>query len=217
MSDIDLEQMITAVREYFPSLTLKEQQIAFQAYQLLAKGAPVTRQQLASRLQLSLSPVSETLDRWWGVQFDAADRIIGFWGLTLQPTTHRLHINGRVLYTWCAWDTLFIPLILRATAQIESQCPVSQEPIHLTVTPSQVTTVEPDSTTLSFLTPDAGAVKDNIVSNFCHYVFFMSSRDAGTQWIEAHPGTFMMSIEDAFVLGQRITAIQYADVIDRGE
>jgi len=68
MSDINLEQMITAVREYFPSLTLKEQQIAFQTYQLLAKGAPVTRQQLASRLQLSLDPVSETLDRWWGIR-----------------------------------------------------------------------------------------------------------------------------------------------------
>lgn len=215
MDNIDLEKMVTAVREYFPSLSLEEQQLAVQTYQLLAMGTPVARQQLASRLQLSLDSVSETLDRWWGVQFDAADRIIGFWGLTLQPTTHRLCINEQLLYAWCAWDTLFIPLILHATAQIESRCPVTRELIHLTVTPNQVTTVEPDSTTLSFLTPDAGAVKDNIVANFCHYVFFISSRDAGTQWIEAHPGTFLMSIEDAFILGQRITAIQYADVIDR--
>jgi len=215
MDNIALEQMVAAVRDYFPSLTPEEQQIAVQTYQLLATGVPVTRQQLAGSLQLSLDTVAETLDRWWGVQFDEQDRINAFWGLTLQPTAHRLHINEYTLYTWCAWDTLFVPLILRTTAQIESRCPISKELIHLTVTPSQVTTVEPDSAVLSFLNPDTGDVKDNIVANFCHYVFFISSRDAGTQWIEAHPGTFFMSIEDAFILGQRITAIQYADVIDR--
>jgi len=215
MGDIDLEQMVAAVRDYFPSLSPEEQRIAVQTYQLLATGAPVSRQQLASALQLSLDTVTETLDRWWGLQFDKQDRIIAFWGLTLQPTIHSLHINERTLYSWCAWDTLFIPLILRSTTQIESQCPVSKEMIKLTVTPSQVTTVEPDSAVLSFLTPDTGDVKDNIVANFCHYVFFMSSRDAGAQWVEAHPGTFLMSIEDAFILGRRITAMQYADVTDR--
>ena len=215
MDNSDLEQMVSAVRDYFPSLTPEEQQIAVQIYQLLAKGSPVTHQLLASRLQLSLDTVSGTLDRWWGVQFDEQDRINAFWGLTLQPTIHRLQINGHTLYTWCAWDTLFIPLILRSTTQVESQCPVSKELIHLMVTPSRVTAVEPDSAVLSFLTPDSGDVKDNIVANFCHYVFFMSSRDAGAQWIEAHPGTFLMSIEDAFILGRRITAMQYADVTGR--
>lgn len=215
MDNMDLEQMVAAVQDYFPTLTPEEQQIAVQTYQLLATGAPVTRQQLASSLQLSLDTVSETLDRWWGVQFDEQKRIIAFWGLTLQPTTHRLHMNERTLYTWCAWDTLFVPLILRITAQIASQCPVSKALIHLTVTPGQVAAVKPDSAVLSFLMPDAGAVKNNIVANFCHYVFFMSSRDAGAQWVEAHPGTFLMSIEDAFILGQKIIAKQYADVIDR--
>ena len=214
MDNVDLEQTITTVRGYLPSLSRTEQQIAVATYRLLAKGTPVTRRQLASRLQLSLVTVSDTLDRWWGVHFDDEDRIVGFWGLTLQPTTHRLRINEQVLYTWCAWDTLFVPSILGDMAQIESQCPVRKERIHLTVTPSRVTAVEPESAVLSFLTPDAGAVKDNIVTNFCHYVLFMSSREAGAQWTEAHPGTYLMSIEDGFTLGQRITATQYADAVD---
>lgn len=214
MPDINLEQRVKATRKYFPTLTREEQHIAVQIYQLLAKGAPITRRQLAGHLQLPLETISHALDHWWGIHFDDKGRIIGFWGLTLQPTTHRLSIKGNVLYTWCAWDALFIPLILRATAQIESQCPVRKQPIQLTVTPGQVTTVAPDSAVLSFLTPDSAAVIDNIVANFCHYIFFISSSEVGSQWVKDNPGTYIMSINDAFILGQRIVAMQYADAID---
>ena len=149
MDNTDIEQIVAAVRDYFPALNPEEQQIAVQIYQLLAKGAPVTRQQLASSLQLPLQTISATLDSWWGIRFDATGRIIGFWGLTLQPTTHRLCFNTQQLYTWCAWDTLFVPLILGINTQIESRCPVSKERIRLGVTPDQVTAIDPDSASTS--------------------------------------------------------------------
>jgi alkylmercury lyase len=214
MDPLDLEQTVTAIRDYFPSLTPQEQRIAVSAYRLLALGSPVTRAALAGAVNLPLDIVSKTLNGWWGIQFDDADRVIGFWGLTLQRTAHRLRINDQALYTWCAWDTLFVPSIVGEVAYIESRCPASDEPIHLAVTPNQVTAVSPEHAVLSFITPDADAVKDDIITNFCHYVFFMSSREAGTRWVVAHPGTYLMSISDAFTLGQKINRMQYADAID---
>ncbi len=38
-----------------------------------------------------------------------------YWGLAIAETKHRLEVDGRALYTWCAWDSLFLPEILQRT------------------------------------------------------------------------------------------------------
>src|SRR3989442_9036358 len=41
---------------------------------------------------------------------DKQGRIIGFGGLAVREMPHRFKVDGRTLYTWCAWDSLFIPV-----------------------------------------------------------------------------------------------------------
>jgi alkylmercury lyase len=40
---------------------------------------------------------------------------------------HRFEINGLTLWTWCAWDSLFIPEILAQTARVASRDPETGE------------------------------------------------------------------------------------------
>lgn len=40
---------------------------------------------------------------------DGEGRVLGFGGLTVAPMHHRFEVGGRILWTWCAWDSLFIP------------------------------------------------------------------------------------------------------------
>jgi len=81
-------------------------------------------------------------------------RIIAFWGLSLPDTAHTLEVNGVRLHAWCAWDTLFLPGILHASAEVRSLDPQTEEAVELIVTPRGVTGCSHADITISFLIPN---------------------------------------------------------------
>jgi alkylmercury lyase len=147
------------------------------------------------------------------VYYDGEERITGYWGLALPQMAHRFLIDGKTLYAWCAWDTLFIPELLGQTVRVESNCPETRRRIRLTVAPQGVSDLDPPGAVMSLLTPEATKVRENVVANFCHYVHFFHSAEAGENWISEHPGTFILSIEEAFALGKGKNAAQYKDAL----
>jgi hypothetical protein len=66
-----------------------EQQLALTLYRPLADGEPVEHADLAARAGVPPEHVSELVGRWPGVYADDSDRIIDFWGLSIQPMAHR--------------------------------------------------------------------------------------------------------------------------------
>ena len=77
---------------------------------------------------------------------DGDDGIIGIVGLSLNKDwAHKFEVRGNSLRTWCAWDTLFIPLLLAETAVVESESPVSGDLIRVTVSPEGVKDTSPEA------------------------------------------------------------------------
>jgi alkylmercury lyase len=113
------------------------------------------------------------------------------------------------LWTWCAWDSLFIPELLDTTAHVESPDPDTGEVVRLDVGPRGVTTVEPGTAVVSFLMPDAmefDKSATNVMATFCNFVFFFASRKSGERWVAKHPGTFLYSLDEAVALARRLNA-----------
>ena len=189
------------VADAFPNLSTTEQRIALGLYRLLAEGEPVSPDRVAQHLDLSTNLVREIFDSWPAVYFDDEKNVVGFWGLALQEMPHRFKVKGRQLYTWCAWDSLFIPELLGRTAEVESTCPTSGEIISLTVSPTRVENFSPDSAVVSFLSPTT-SFDMNIIAGFCHYVLFFSSEESGTQWIVNHKDTFLLTLNEAHEIGR---------------
>jgi len=189
------------VADAFPDLSATDQRIAVGLYRLLAEGEPVSPDRLAQHLDLSAHLVKEVLDSWPAVYFNDESDVIGFWGLALQEMPHRFKVNGRQLYTWCAWDSLFIPELLGKTAEVESTCPTSGEIISLTVSPTRVENFSPEGAVVSFLSPTT-SFDMNVIAGFCHYVLFFSSEESGKQWIANHEGTFLLTLEQAHEIGR---------------
>ncbi len=185
----------------FPKLSAPEQRIALGLYRLLAKAEPVSSNRLAQHLDLSTNLVREVLNSWPAVYFDDEKNVIGFWGLAVQEMPHRFKVDGRQLYTWCAWDSLFIPELLGKTAEVESTCPVSGEIISLTVSPRRVKNFSPDSAVVSFLNPTT-SFDMNVIAGFCHYVLFFNSEDSGNEWIANHKDTFLLTVDEAHEIGR---------------
>jgi alkylmercury lyase len=184
--------------------------VAVKLYRLLADGSPVPLARLANALNLPGDTVSEILSRY-ATFSDGQGAIIGFGGLTVaEMLPHRFQVEGRTLYTWCAWDSLFIPGILGRPAEVTSRDPITRTPISMRVAPDGVTDVRPQDAVVSFLAPDR-TFDRNVIANFCRFVHFFSAPETGRAWTAQHPGTFLLSIEDAFMLGQLTNARKFGD------
>ncbi len=190
------------VADAFPDLSATEQKrIALGLYRLLAEGEPVSSDRVAQHLDLSTNLVREVFDSWPAVYFDDEKSVIGFWGLAVQETPHRFKVDGRQLYAWCAWDSLFIPELLGKTADVESTCPISGETISLTVGPTRVENFSPDGAVISFLSP-ATSFDMNVIAGFCHYVLFFNSEESGNKWLANHKDTVLLTLDEAREIGR---------------
>ncbi len=141
------EELVNAARENFANEDLLQRLAAvFPTWKLLAEGQPVSPERIAKTLNRPVDEVRDDLGRveefgFFG--YDEDSNIVNFFGLELDRTAHRLDIGGQELFAGCAVDSLFIPAFVGKTATVESECPVSGTEIRLTVTPEQVTDVEP--------------------------------------------------------------------------
>jgi len=142
---------------------------------LLACGHPVTRERLATVLQMTAEQVAEVLASLADLEVDPSGNVVG-WGLTFIPTPHRFRVNGRTFYTWCALDALTYPALLRLTAGVESSCPVSGTPVTLSVMPTGVHDLIPASAVVSVVIPGQGNTCNGDRDSFCNQSLF-SARD----------------------------------------
>jgi alkylmercury lyase len=198
-----------------PKLESAERRIAVGLYRLLAEGGPVSPGRLAETLNLSESIVGDTLSKWPGVYYDDTGAVVGFWGLALAAISpHRFRVDGRTMYTWCAWDSMFIPGILGKIARVESTDPLTKEKISLVVEPEGVKKLEPADTVVSFLAPN-GVFDADVIQSFCHFVHFFGSRESGERWISEHKGTLLLSIAEAYELGRVTNARNFGEVQKR--
>ena len=167
----------------------------------LAAGDPVPAEALAAATGRSAAGIASFLSGRPNVQRDHAGRVVGFGGLSIRPTSHHFEIAGRTLYTWCAWDTLFLPAILGETAGVRSVCPASGAAVRLSVGPNAILDVSPPDVVLSFPVP-ASICDDDIAASFCCHVHFLAGGDAANRWAETHAETVILTLEEAFELGR---------------
>ena len=83
----------------------EEQRVAVALYWELAKGKPVDADQLGRALGGSSAESRALLRRPAISRFvypDDQGRVLGFGGLAATPMHHRLEVEGRSLWTWCA-------------------------------------------------------------------------------------------------------------------
>jgi alkylmercury lyase len=180
----------------------------------LTQGQPVSAAALATSTGRDEDDVTATLSRWPNVRRDEQRRVEAFGGLSLRPTKHRFDVGDRRLYTWCAWDTLFLPALLDDQAQVESTCPMTGTEVRLTVAPGRVRATHPEDIWTSFPAP-AQTSTDDIVESFCCHVHFLAGADTAGRWAGARPGAFALGVADAFELGRLATRAFFVTSGDR--
>jgi alkylmercury lyase len=138
---------------------------------------------------------------------DTEGHIVGILGLSQKIHPHRFEVNGRKLSTWCAWDSLFLPAMLKQAAKVESSCPVTKRTIRLTVTPDKVEAWEPASAAVSLVVPRP-VIKgwesvEEVWTTFCCLVHFFSTPEAARDWFSGREqDAIVLGVEEAHELGR---------------
>lgn len=201
--------------ELFPQSDLLSQRVFLNLYRLLSEGSPVTRERISDALGIDNDFVKGVLDSVASSRFhyDEAGGIIAFAGLSLVPTPHRFEYGGQELFTWCAFDALFLPELLEGPARVSSLCPVTHAEIRLTVTPDGLEDVEPSGAVMTFVMPESGSHCADLRGAFCNHVNFLASRQASGAWLKRNVGAAVLSLGDAFELGHIRNVSGFKDVL----
>lgn len=210
----DIPEIAQAFVDGYPHLSPGDQHLALTVYRLLTTGQPATPDAVAEAAGQPIDNVRQRLDAWPAVFRNKDGAVTGFWGLTIEElTSHRLDLDTGTLWTWCAYDTLFIPHLLDITTPVSSVCPTTGGSVRLTVSPDGVAGLDPAGAVVSLLTPDK-PFDDDVRQSLCHFVHFFVSPDAAAAWTADHPGTFWVSVEDAYEIARRQNAAVYPTVVE---
>ncbi len=194
----------------FPSLSERGQRVSLALYRALAMGRSVPDYGIAAGARLDVFEVRDEMQNWPGVYRSDSGRIVGFWGLALEGTPHTLRVDGVELHGWCAWDTLFLPRLLGASATVRSRCGSTGAPISLEVSPEGVSTSNPD-VVVSFGAPEACDTEgDRIVSTLCSHILFFESPAAGARWLHTkEEDASLLPLAEAFEVGRAFNELRY--------
>src|SRR6266566_9220051 len=205
-----LDQLAEALREagIQQAFTPDVSRLTVRLWREVARGSPVSPQrveQITSALDIEPQTAREVLDKM--CERDGDGNVVGIAGLSQNQHPHRFTVNGIRLATWCAWDALFLPVMLQQTALVTSRCPVTGETIRLTITPEGVTSKHPESAAISIVIPQpttSGLESvEEIWMTFCHHIHFFSSPQAAQEWVAAQGQEIaILTIEEAFELGR---------------
>jgi alkylmercury lyase len=177
------------------------QELLPHAIRLLAEGEPVAPERLAAVIGWSREEVETALDEQTSAERDERGRLVGL-ALTLLPTSHRVTVDGRTVYAWCATDTLMFPVILGRPTVVESECPHTGQAIRLELTPDTVRSLDPPATVISAVRP-IGRLTD-VRAATCSHGHFFSSAAAATEWTDQHPDGYVHAVADAFRLDRQV-------------
>lgn len=188
-------------------LRCTQEELCYQMIHHLAQGKPVAPTTLQNALHIDQHELEQRLTGLPETEFDQKGNILG-WGITLVPTAHRFHLNGSVLYTWCAFDTVLFPPSLGRAAQITSICPSTEQLIAFVATPEGVVRdLSPSDSVMSLIIPTTH--QDCVRATFCEQSLFFASKQAASRYSAAHPKAVLLSIEEAATVGKRVAASRF--------
>ncbi|MCH8907556.1 MAG: hypothetical protein IH840_10740 [Candidatus Heimdallarchaeota archaeon] len=209
LQQIQLTEIVSKFKSFGmpPDLEVGESKFFLELLDLVSKGTPVSSDESA-KIASSLG-LSEEKKRHWIESFTERDqqgRIVGLFGLTQNEYGHKFEIDGKQLYTYCGWDTLFLPQLLNKTAKVEVVDRQTKEIVKVEISPKGVISYSPTSALLSIVLPkekiDTLLQAYNI---FCSHVWFFASESNLREWfINKDYTPLKFSLDEGFQLGSAV-------------
>lgn len=129
-------------------------------------------------------------------------------GLSATPTAHELRIDGRVLFTWCAFDALVFAAAHGWTAVLRSRCPASDTPVEVDVTPDAVRRVAPPEAVLTLALPQPRPLGTaaEIRATYCAVMNLYRSAELAHEGVGPDPRVRVVGLVEAHHIAKVLAA-----------
>lgn len=138
-------------------------------FPLLAQGEPLAISEMAEASGREVWLIEQTL-KAARCRFDDDARLIDLFGMTLEPTLHRLEIGGRIVFSCCALWAHVIPRLVGRPVSVQSVDPTSRQVVRLSISPTGVTALDPPQALATLAVADSGSIGSDVESAFCRHV-----------------------------------------------
>jgi len=162
-----------------------------EVYRHLMKGEKLSIEKFAILLGKSI-PDSEKILTLHG-EVNTQNQVVGFLGISLIETIHKLLVGGNTFYTWCAADTLLFPRFLGFSAKVESKDPVNGEVVKLAINEDYLEWTDPVPLYISWMEK---ADSCDVRNSFCNHNHFFMSEENANIWLENNHGGKISLLED---------------------
>jgi alkylmercury lyase len=209
------EAMIEALNASMGARLLPDElrRLAAALMRRLARGRPVSPAELQLEPGRDVRQAIGELAELGMAERDAAGSVIGC-VVTVKPTRHHFETATGSAWTWCAADTLFLPAVLGAKARVASACGATGAPVHATVAPDRIVSLEPATAAVSLVAPGitpgiearcggAGGLTGS-AGTFCTRALFFASPEAAAGWLDDNPGALVVPVAEAFEVARRV-------------
>lgn len=208
MEQLKKDELIEAYRKAFAAIPKEaldlDFRLTYRTMQALAKGKPVSPDQLAKIWEMPLEQARSVLAGAVAsgrAEIDSQGDLVGGI-LSLTPTAHRISMAGKQLYAWCAYDAIYAPGVVGKSARIASTDPVTGESITMTITPAGVADVRPEGSVVSIVGTETDT-RAGPKSPRCSQMLFFESRDSAHKWLQGRADVTILTMEEAFEIARQ--------------
>jgi alkylmercury lyase len=208
MKQLTKDELIEAYRKAYDAIPQEaldlDLRVTISTMQALAKGKPVSPDQLAKVWEMPLEQVRLILagaSEAGQAEVDSQGDLVGA-VLSLIPTDHRISMGGKQLYAWCAYDAIYAPGVVGKTAQITSRDPVTGEPIGIAITPDGIADLQPEGSVVSVVGGDTD-MKGGPESPRCSQMLFFGSRETADKWLQGRADVSVLTVEEVFEIARQ--------------
>lgn len=155
---------------------------------LLRTGRPVTVAALAEELRAPEGAVRDAIEelRDQGqLRLDRDGRVIAVAGLSIRPDRHRIDLEGRRFWTWCAYDFFGIFAALGANGHAESVIPDTGRTVRIEFRDGRPV----PAALLVFLPANDPSGVADAYGQWCPHSNLFRSREAAVTWAAEHGRT----------------------------
>lgn len=197
-----LQETIQHLNKILPKFTELEKRLSKFLYIELVKGFPVPLAKIVEQLHLPEEQAIELLDALDYVEQNQNNEIIAYRGVTLSSAKHTLVTAESTVYTWCAFDTLFLLDLIDEPAHIHSTCATCNKKLMLKPSMLDGSKFENSSVVMSFLVPEPSAYQESLRASFCCKVHFFCNLNCGQQWSSLQSNIELFSIDDSLTIAR---------------
>ncbi len=164
-------------------------------FRMIASGETLDEASLAKDLGIGTDEFNATVGASLA-EIDSQGRVSELFGITREPTLHRIDVGGETLYSCCALVAHMVPAIMQQAVTVESIDPINGDKIRLAISAdSELQRVHPLTTRCSMVDCAVEEIITSPRTKFCRHVKHFATSESAAEFSSKSSDRYVMTIE----------------------